>query len=72
MTTQVFFPIEGTVREVGENEPETGLDAHHVSFPVAADPTPEQMMRAVEASGVLDFWNDPQEDIYSSEDGQPL
>jgi len=23
-------------------------------------------------SGILDFWNDPNEDVYTSDDGQPL
>ncbi len=29
------------------------------------DPTIEQMMAIVEVSGVLDFWDRPEEDIYS-------
>lgn len=38
----------------------------------ASDPTPMQILRAVEVSGVLDFWDDPSEDIYSLEDGEPV
>ena len=29
------------------------------------DLTTEDIMRAVEASGTLDFWNDPEEDVYN-------
>ncbi len=61
-------------REVREDEPETA--ATTVRIEVAdvcpADPTPEQVMRLVETSGTLDFWEDPGEDIYTLEDGEPL
>lgn len=36
------------------------------------DPTPEQRMAIVEASGSLSFWDEPEEDIYSDDDGQPV
>ena len=29
-------------------------------------------MRIVEVSGTLDFWDRPEEDIYSLEDGEPV
>jgi len=60
-------------REVLDDEPVTTV----LHFPVRygnagpADPTSEQMMRLVETSGVLDFWDDPDEDIYTREDGEP-
>jgi len=39
---------------------------------MASDPTPEQQMRMVQISGTLDFWNRPEEDIYTTEDGEPV
>lgn len=38
---------------------------------IVDDPTIAQMMRAVELSGTLDFWQDPREDIYTLDDGDP-
>lgn len=35
-----------------------------------SDPTVEQMMRIVEASGTLDFWDDEAEDIYKATDDE--
>lgn len=40
------------------------------NFP--SDPTSDQLMRIVEVSGLLDFWDDPREDIYTLEDGDPV
>ena len=37
-----------------------------------SDPTPEQYMKVVEDSGVLDFWNDADEDVYDPSDGEPI
>ncbi len=42
----------------------------HVSPP--SDPTTEQAMRLVELSGSLDFWDRPEEDIYTLDDGRPI
>ena len=35
-------------------------------------PTSDQRMLIVEASGTLDFWDRPEEDIYSLDDGEPV
>ncbi len=60
-------------REVTENEPETSSSALRVhGTNVPEDPTPEQIMRLVELSGTLDFWDRPEEDIYSLGHGEPL
>ena len=73
MTTQALPPrLEDAVREVDENQPETALDAPLIEITVPHDPSLEQMMRIVEVSGTLDFWDDPREDIYSLDDGEPL
>lgn len=39
---------------------------------VPADPSPEQHMAMIEASGTLSFWDQPEEDIYSDDDGEPV
>ncbi len=36
------------------------------------DPTREQELRLAETSGNLAFWDDPGEDVYSLEDGEPV
>ena len=36
------------------------------------DASPVQMLKAVELSGSLDFWDAPEEDVYSPEDGDPI
>jgi len=70
MTTIASEQLDSADRHFEEGEPETTFDAHLVELP--ADPTTEQLMRTVEASGTLDFWDDPREDIYTVEDGEPL
>ena len=37
-----------------------------------AEATTFDLMNAVEVSGVLDFWNDPEEDNYSDQDGDAI
>ena len=37
-----------------------------------SEPTAKQRMRLIELSGVLDFWDNPSEDVYSVEDGDPI
>lgn len=45
--------------------------SYHVQIPEApSDPTPDQIMRAIELSGVLDFWLEAEEDIYTLDDGE--
>lgn len=46
-----------------------------VMYPEAftiSEPTEMQRYRLIEASGVLDFWNDPEEDGYTQADGDPI
>ena len=38
---------------------------------VEDDPSVGELLRAAEAGGAFDFWNDPEEDIYTMEDGKP-
>ena len=59
-------------REIVEDEPQTSSDSKHVVVSIPDDPTPEQSMRIVEVSGTLVFWDRAEEDIYTSEDGEPV
>ena len=61
-------------REIGEDEPVTTGARRPIRFfsDGPSEPTSEQRMRIVEASGTLDFWDRPEEDIYSLEDGEPV
>lgn len=61
-------------REIRENESETSAvnPPVWISSDSLLDPTSTQRMRIIEVSGTLDFWDRPEEDIYSLEDGEPL
>jgi hypothetical protein len=48
----------------------TASDAPLIRIAAPVDPTPAQMMRLVEASGVLDFWADDSENGYTADDGE--
>ena len=51
-------------------------ETHTIGAPMPivdnSDPNLGQRMKLMELSGVLDFWDDPEEDIYSPEDGSPI
>ena len=65
--------IDIGAREIGEDEPVTTAASLPVLVSDApSDPTLEQRMRIVEVSGILDFWDRPEEDIYSLKDGEPV
>jgi len=36
------------------------------------DPTSEQVLKLLESSGTLSFWNEPEEDVYTHDDGEPI
>ena len=36
------------------------------------DPSRAQWMKLAETSPGLDFWNDPEEDVYTETDGEPI
>ena len=59
-------------REIRENEPQTSVSNRVIYVPSISDPTTDQLMRIVEVSGAFDFWDSPEEDIYSVEDGEPV
>ncbi len=60
-------------KELIEDEPVTTAMNRPIHFVLgaASDPTSEQRMRIVEVSGTLDFWDRPEEGIYSLSDGDP-
>lgn len=64
--------IEGVSREAYTGGPETSVGNAVVTVISPADPTPAQNLRLIEQSGVLDFWDDPAEDMYSDNDGEPV
>jgi hypothetical protein len=43
-----------------------------IRFSSPADPSAEQSLRLIDESGVLDFWEDENEDGYTATDGEPL
>ena len=57
-------------REVDADVPQTFAVPPCVHVP--SGPTTEQAMRLVELSGTLDFWDRPEEDVYSLDDGKPI
>lgn len=59
-------------RDVVENEPWTESSIPLQHLPEVSDPTTQQIMRIVEVSGSLAFWDRPEEDVYTIEDGEPL
>ena len=54
---EIVSPSEVRIRKVGEEAKGTLRS--------------EELMRLAETSGALDFWNDPAEDIYGPDDGEP-
>lgn len=62
-------PIQDATHELENTE--TITDAHLLRFP-PEDPTTEQEMHLIETSGALDFWDRPEEDGYTSNDGEPI
>jgi len=71
MTTAPQLKFE-EVSTVTEEEYITQTSFDGVSATYSEDITTDDVMRAVDASGVLDFWNDPEEDVYSHDDGDPV
>lgn len=66
-------PLDAPARASGEDQAETtGGNSIMRVIPEPSDPTAQQRMRLIELSGVLDFWDGPEENIYSPEDGEPL
>ena len=64
--TRTIQPI--FVKPVTLNEEELRTQTKYVrtfaTFSHPAELTTIEMMHAIEVSGALDFWNDPEEDIY--------
>ena len=59
-------------RENDEDAPQTTVINVVTAFPThTSDPTNEQHMKLIEQSGTLDFWDRPEEDIYTLDDGEP-
>lgn len=65
--------LEISERRIEENEPVTSVTRAPIRYVAnePSDPTQLQRMRLIETSGVLDFWDRPEEEIYTLEDGDP-
>jgi hypothetical protein len=61
-----------TINPRDSEETETTVSCRPVVYHLPSDPTADQMMRIIENSDVLDFWDDPAEDIYTLDDGDPV
>lgn len=71
MTTVTVDMKNEDVATVMEDDLISQTDFDGPSATFSEDITTEDVMRAVEASGVLDFWLDPEEDGYTHDDGDP-
>jgi hypothetical protein len=43
-----------------------------ILFPESDDPTEQEWLRATASNPAFDFLNDPEQDIYTREDGKPF
>ena len=50
---------------------QTESDSEFTRYP-PPDPSDEQALKLIEISGTLDFWNRPEEDGYTCDDGESL
>ena len=64
----LFFMPEVPVKD-DELQTQTLYVRPSRTFSDPADVTISDLMNVIEVSGTLDFWNDPQEDIYDESDG---
>lgn len=62
-------PVTVTANELETRTSYVRAVGHYSEPP---DLTIIEIMNAIEASGALDFWNDPEEDIYSEQDGNDV
>ncbi len=72
----IAMPLELT-RIVGDSREACRHNTHTVFGAISQviplpEPTAEQRMKLIEASGSLDFWDRDEEDIYTLEDGDPV
>ncbi len=72
MTENEMLQLVLPAYEANEDAPETFAVPPCVHVAAPSDPTTEQAMRLVELSGSLDFWDRPEEDIYTLDDGRPI
>lgn len=58
--------------QIGELQTKTSYVRAIAFYSDPPDLTTLEIMQAIEASGALDFWNDPEEDIYNEQDGDAV
>jgi hypothetical protein len=66
------FEVLDAAESTAERATVTEYGAIAQRWSVPDDATTAQYMRVVEMSGVLDFWDEPDEDVYTLDDGEPL
>jgi len=67
------FSIEQIIVRAEESPPTHTIHSGAIVTVVnSPDITTFDCMNAVEVSGVLDFWNDPEEDNYNDQDGDAI
>lgn len=72
MPTALLEPMTIGDRCLLDNDLQTERGAPLGKITVPSDATPQQRMKIVEASGTLDFWNDPSEDGYNFSDNRSV
>lgn len=65
-----FLPSHSVHEE--ELETQTTYIRYSSTITTPPDVNTEDSMNVIEASGALDFWNDPEEDIYGPDDGDAV
>jgi hypothetical protein len=55
-----------------EEPADTIVEAAVPMVRIPTEPDDAQTLRLIECSGSLDFWNRPEEDGYTADDGEPL
>lgn len=70
-TNNLSFPCPVSITE-DEFGSETAYFRVHKTFTQPSDATTEDQMNVIEASGVLDFWDHPEEDAYNENNDDAL
>ncbi len=70
--TQQIEPIPAGVVTEADLQTQTVYRRCFRTIVHPADASTVDQMNAIEVSGTLDFWNDPEEDLYTEKDGDAV
>jgi len=70
-TRELEFPPPVSVTEE-DFETETAYFRVHTTISHPSDASLDDQMNIIEASGTLEFWEHPEEDVYSEKDGDAV